>query len=64
MNQDLTEGKWKRKEKKSKLTKGKQELIKKLVAKHREKKGMTAAERRRKKLDALEANPKSWRNLS
>ena len=64
MNQDLTEGKWKRKEKKSKLTKGKEEIINKLVARNRKKKEKTAAEKRAAKIDALEANPKSWKNLS
>ena len=64
MNQDLTEGKLKRKEKKSKLTKGKEEIINKLVAQNRKTKEKTAAEKRAAKIDALERNPKSWKNLS
>ena len=64
LHQDLTEGKWKRKDKKSKLTKGKEEIINKLVARNRKKKEKTAAEKRAAKIDALERNPSSWKNLS
>ena len=60
----LDEGKWKRKKKKSSLTKGKRELIDKMVASHRKKKEKTAAEKRAEKIDALERNPSSWKNLS
>jgi len=64
LHQDLTEGKWKRKDKKSKLTKGKEEIINKLVARNRKKKEKTAVEKRAAKIDALERNPSSWKNLS
>lgn len=60
----LDEGKWKRKKKQSSLTKGKRELIDKMVASHRKKKEKTAAEKRAEKIDALERNPSSWKNLS
>lgn len=64
MNQDLTEGKRKRRKRKSKLSKGREEIINKMVARHREKKEKTAAEKRAAKIDALERNPSSWKNLS
>jgi len=61
----LDEGKRrKRRQRKSSLTKGKEEIINKMVAKHREKKGKTAAEKRAEKIDDLLARKNSWKNLS
>ena len=60
----LEEGKWKRKKKKSSLTKGRRETIDKMVASHRKKKEKTAAEKRAEKIDDLLARKNSWKNLS
>jgi|TARA_R100000084_G_scaffold103246_1_gene59220 hypothetical protein len=61
----LVEGNRRRgKKKKTSLTKGKEEIINKMVKRHRENKGKTAAQKRAAKIDALERNPNSWKNLS
>ena len=61
----LDEGKRrKRRNRKSSLTKGKEEIINKMVAKHRENKGKSAAEKRQDKIDDLLARQNSWKNLS
>ena len=57
----LDEGKWKRRKKKSTLTKGKSEMIDKVVASHRKRK--SAAATRADKISDLQARKDSWKNL-